>query len=283
MQQGLVSLGLAIRELRERRGLSQESLAEKAGVHRTYIGGVERGEYNISFENILKIAKALELSSSEILSFAETRGKGTSRAERAAVPSANLLEDWGISSSDLTQIVAENPSLRGFMLGYVAEHKLRQRISSLKDQGVELLGKPDDHDRTRKGDILVRFQTRVFRIELKSLQTSMVRKDGDDFLGKAQCDASDRRKVRLPNGKTVETTCLLVGEFDVLAINLYAFRKQWDFAFALNADLPRSRFKKYSKHIRSHLLATLVEVTWPVRPPFVTDLVGLLRRLSKAS
>jgi len=53
------SFGDRLRLLRRDRGLSQEELAHLAGVHRTYAGGVERGEYNISLTNIHEFAKAL--------------------------------------------------------------------------------------------------------------------------------------------------------------------------------------------------------------------------------
>ena len=55
----LVKFGNRVREERQQRGLSQEALAEKAGVHRTYIGMIERAEKNITLINIEKIAKAL--------------------------------------------------------------------------------------------------------------------------------------------------------------------------------------------------------------------------------
>lgn len=51
--------GEQVRKLRKRRGLSQEDLALEAELDRTYVGGVERGERNISLINILKIAKAV--------------------------------------------------------------------------------------------------------------------------------------------------------------------------------------------------------------------------------
>ena len=53
------AFGRAVRRRREALGISQEELADRAGLHRTYIGDVERGERNISLVNIVKLAKAL--------------------------------------------------------------------------------------------------------------------------------------------------------------------------------------------------------------------------------
>ncbi|MEI6441762.1 MAG: helix-turn-helix transcriptional regulator [Nostocales cyanobacterium ELA583] len=60
-------LGSNIKQLRTKLELSQEQLAEKADLHRTYVGAVERGERNISLDNILAIARALGISASELL------------------------------------------------------------------------------------------------------------------------------------------------------------------------------------------------------------------------
>ena len=58
----LIRLGMNIRSERIRQGFSQEQLAEKAGLHRTYIGMVERGEKNITVINYARIATALNMS-----------------------------------------------------------------------------------------------------------------------------------------------------------------------------------------------------------------------------
>ncbi len=64
----LRTLGAQVRSLRSRRGLTQEDLAEAAGVHRTYVGAVERGERNPSFLNLHVLADALEVSVAELVS-----------------------------------------------------------------------------------------------------------------------------------------------------------------------------------------------------------------------
>jgi transcriptional regulator with XRE-family HTH domain len=55
-------IGLNIRIMREKRGLSQEKLGDLAGLHRAYIGQIERGEKNIGLKNLEKIAIALKVS-----------------------------------------------------------------------------------------------------------------------------------------------------------------------------------------------------------------------------
>ena len=61
------TVGKRIRLLREKKNLTQENLAFEAGVHRAYIGQIERGEKNLGLINLQKIAKALKLSPSKLL------------------------------------------------------------------------------------------------------------------------------------------------------------------------------------------------------------------------
>ena len=64
-----LKLGRKIRETRVKEGYSQEELASRCGLHRTYISDIERGERNVSVENIEKIAKALKTEPNESLRF----------------------------------------------------------------------------------------------------------------------------------------------------------------------------------------------------------------------
>lgn len=63
----LLKFGANVQQLRKSKHLSQEELAERAGMHRTYIGMVERAERNITLCNIEKIAKALDVQIYELL------------------------------------------------------------------------------------------------------------------------------------------------------------------------------------------------------------------------
>ena len=63
----LVALGVAVRATRRQIGLSQEALAHAAGLDRSYMGGIERGEHNLTFINLVKLSDALGLPAHELL------------------------------------------------------------------------------------------------------------------------------------------------------------------------------------------------------------------------
>lgn len=60
-------LGKRIRNLRKQLGLSQEDLADVCGLHRTYVGAVERGERNVSLLNIIQFARALRVKPAKLM------------------------------------------------------------------------------------------------------------------------------------------------------------------------------------------------------------------------
>jgi transcriptional regulator with XRE-family HTH domain len=63
----VLNLAKRVRELRDRKGISQERLGEIAGLHRTYIGMIERAEKNITLINLDKIARALGVKPSSLI------------------------------------------------------------------------------------------------------------------------------------------------------------------------------------------------------------------------
>lgn len=181
----------------------------------------------------------------------------------------DIFQRWQLTPQELSEIVAANPSLRGMMFGYVSEYKLRKIWFS--DPRFQDVRKEDDHDRKQKGDLWFTYKGVRVSLEAKSLQTNTVKGMGNIYEGTFQCDASDRREVSLPTGTKLQTTCLLVGEFDLLAVNLFEFGQQWRFAFAKNLALPRSKYAKYKPEDREHLLSSSMRISWPLQPPYEAE------------
>lgn len=183
-----------------------------------------------------------------------------------------FLDDWDLSFEEINELLTDNPSLRSFVAGYAAEMKCR-RMWFDGDRRASGVTKFDDHDRSKKGDIALTYRGHQITVEVKSLQTNSLRERDGRQTANFQCDASDRRMVQFPDGSEVNTTCLLVGEFDILAVNLFAFYGEWRFVFAHNRDLPRVKgnrgaAKDYSQYQRDNLLATLMPMVDPPELPY---------------
>ncbi len=190
----------------------------------------------------------------------------------------SILERWELSEEELTQLVDETPSLRGVLLGYIAEVKLRKLFS--RSEKIGDIVKYDDHDRRKKGDLAIVYRGIEFLVESKSLQSNSVKRlETGEYVATAQCDASDCRDVNLPDNSKLKTTCLVVGGFDLLAVNLFSFENKWNFVFAKNGDLPRSSSSKYTSQQKQFLLSSIVKVTWPPVHPFYTDPFFLLDQI----
>ena len=66
-----VRFGERVRTVRSQKGISQEALADKAGLHRTYVSSVERGERNVSLSTVERLAAALEISMADLMPTSE--------------------------------------------------------------------------------------------------------------------------------------------------------------------------------------------------------------------
>ena len=190
-----------------------------------------------------------------------------------------ITDRWEITVSDLTDLIDANPSLRGMLLGYLGERKLREMWFT--DNRVGDVKKYDDHDRRKKGDLSFVYKGVEVRAEVKSLQTNTVKKTADGWKASFQCDASDKRPVRLPNGQSVATTCLVVNEFDLLAVNMFQFGERWQFAFARNKDLPRTTSNRYTAVQQKYLLKTLMPITLPLQHPYRDEPFALLDEIAR--
>ena len=188
----------------------------------------------------------------------------------------NVLVEWGLTPQELAEIIAENPSMRGLMFGFVAEYKLKKIW--LSKEGISGLVRPRSHDRTQKCDFRFTYKGVDVRLEVKCLDTPKARYSEGIYTGTFQCNASDTTEVTLPNGRKVTTNCLVVGGFDVLAVCLFAFGNVWRFAFALNSDLPRTTWRGYTAAQQKYLLKSAMQTSLPLEPPFVDDLFTVLNR-----
>ena len=68
----LTAFGIHLRSIRKKAGLSQEDVADRAGIHVTYLSGVERGVRNPSIINVRRLAKALDVLTKELFSFEDS-------------------------------------------------------------------------------------------------------------------------------------------------------------------------------------------------------------------
>ena len=120
----LILLGKRVHDLRAARKWSQEEFAHVSGLHRTYIGQIERGEKNISFENLSRISAALGSSLSELLEDLEggesakmqatlaLRGRSRKNAARSALEDRRLLKRLMVQHREMGRTIIEMDNLR---------------------------------------------------------------------------------------------------------------------------------------------------------------------------
>jgi len=254
----------ALIEARQNYGLTQQEVASRIGKPQSHVSKYESGERRLDVVEFLGVCKVLGADPASIL---KKLGAGDKKK--------SILEIWEVSEDEFTEIIKQNPSLRGINLGYIAEKKVHDLFMSHPE--VTESSKDDDHDRTKKGDRRIKYKNHEFILEVKSLQTKMCRHLGNDtWEGKSQVDGSDRRIVHFHDGSELNTTLLIRGEFDLLAVNCFAFGEKWRFVFAKNYDLPTSSFRKYQEEQRKQLIASLVSVSWPPKIPFTDNPFKLL-------
>ncbi len=185
-----------------------------------------------------------------------------------------------IPPDDLVASIKKAPSPRGMILGYVAELMFEKHIPKhypvILSEHIEA---HDDHNREEnKSDRTIAFNGRRYGIQLKSMQTNSIGRNATTLLLQAdvQNDASDRRMVTFTNAPSVETTCYKRGDYDVLAVPLFPFTGEWNFAYKRNVDCRSSESIKYSEEQRAELLATTEKITWPLSQAWTMNILDLL-------
>lgn len=256
-------IGLRISQIRKQKGLSIEQIAEATNIKSTMLLQIEEGKTDVEVNNLSLLADALNVPVYYFL-----------------IDEGSIFEFWDTSIEEIDTLIKDNPSLRGFVMGYLAEYKVRDYISNLPN--VSKPQKFDDHDRGHKNDLVIEYKGKTITIEIKSLQTNSIKRfENGSCNGTFQCDASDRRTIQLADGREVTTTCLRYGDFDIVAVNLFYFHNKWEFAFARNKDLPCSESKIYPPEIRSSLIKSSIRISDDILSPFTSDPITLFEEILK--
>jgi hypothetical protein len=182
-----------------------------------------------------------------------------------------------IDKDGLVDVLKSNPSLRGMVYGYVAEVAFARHLEKLGIGQTDHF-KPDDHKRKQaKSDRTLKYQNKQYTVQLKSIQTNSLKEiEPGVFRATVQNDASDRRRLILPDGTRVDVTNYVKGEYDVLAVSLQPFTGEWRFAFKKNKDLKLSTYKRYPSNVRGYLLATGEAISWPLSSDWSEDFLAII-------
>lgn len=182
--------------------------------------------------------------------------------------SASILS--GFSMDDIQEMVDENPSLRGYLQGYLAERALRSQIMQIPE--VTSIRKIPDQS-FEKGDFEVVYKTVPITIEVKSIATNSVKEDllTQAWQGTVGVKNTDRRDIEVNGLGTISTTKLIRGAFDILAICCFAVSGTWDFMFIENRFIPAAE-----EH--HDLLKTQFTINPYITPGLTYDLKKLLEK-----
>ena len=126
MQTIRARLGKRVRYLRTKLGWSQEKLGEKASLHPTYVGGIERGERNVSLDNLTKLSEAFQITLSELFRFLQD-GSAGDRALRKKVKELLSEQDQAVK-----KLISELQDNLPVLLDHVEEFS--KLISELKGE-----------------------------------------------------------------------------------------------------------------------------------------------------
>ena len=127
-----------VRRYRKAKGLTQEELAEKSELHRTYIGGIEQRRINVSLKNVGKIAEALEIDPAFLFMHEKAlHGHGASAPSASAAPAASAMLTTPATSAVPASSAAQNDDLSAITAAACLEGTL-YTLCSWTEEGVTL-------------------------------------------------------------------------------------------------------------------------------------------------
>jgi|GEM_PF-96741 transcriptional regulator with XRE-family HTH domain len=177
----LVGFGNKVREKRLSQNLSQEELAFRTGLHRTYIGMIERAEKNLTLINIEKIAIGLGVSAVELL---DSRSSVTPPTEKWVREIQHYCDSLNISTEDLHRIVTDlkvSPMIRGKAF----EFSVFTRLKRLLPEEIWEVRKPSINAQTGAHDIDVLVIHRETKKEI-TVECKLAKKGGFKIVNRAQ-------------------------------------------------------------------------------------------------
>ena len=204
-------LGQRIRDLRERRGWSQEELARRADRHFTYIGRIERGEQNVTVEVLFEVARALDTTPDQLL----------------IVDPPKLLANWGVTANDIVEALSHGFRAQVDIKGKVAELMLYRELSRLRVSGE--IDSLEWLDEDGKPDFIVGWQGRRIIVECKN-----VRSVGAGASASAM--KVELQKTRNSKDGTL-TRGYTIAQFDVLSACLFNRTGRWTFLHVASRHL----------------------------------------------
>jgi transcriptional regulator with XRE-family HTH domain len=248
MQNTRKQIGQKIRELRKARGWTQEQLAEKSGLHPTYIGGVERGDRNPTISAYYKISEVFDISLANLFKLNKHK----------------LEENFNAPADDIMLAILKGFRAQVDVKGKLAELYLAKHLDTLKETGV--IEYFEWHDKDGLPDFEISYKGNKYIIECKNLRS------GDDGIYK-KYPAYKVEVQKTRNSKDGSNTrSYPVNYFDILTVCMFNQTKIWNFLFIATKYLEQDEDRRFLKIFQSVPFKRIM--------PWETDLIAVLQDIS---
>lgn len=244
------TVGKKIQELRKARGWTQEDLAERSGLHPTYIGGIERGERNATIESFCKIADAF----------------GISLAGLFKVEPHDLERLFNAPADDIMLAVFSGFRAQVDVKGKLAELYLSKYLGFRKD--MKEIQDFVWHDKDSLPDFVVVYKDRDYVIECKNLRSGQ-----EGIYKKERSYKVEVQKTRNSKDGT-NTRSYKRSHFHVLAVCMFNQTRKWEFVFKATNYLKKAEGS-------DDLLAIFQPVPFHPTSPWERDITIVLEDVAK--